>query len=477
MRDVAQGVRLLLAAAVSVSVLVMGQTETARSDNPAGHAIADKFASDGAADARKRARPKREPNAAPRRVTDGRDEEADMLARARSEAEARRREQDRERAAAEEADRSARDAARLEEERVAEEARRRDEENLIEAARKADEERRIEEARRADDQRRAAAARADEDRRIEEARRATAEALRLEEERQARELAAEQERRRAAEALAEQERKRAADARRASEDAVREARRQADEKSRLAAETAELEKQAAAAAQAAERDLEARRITEALSGAANARAERDRARIGAANPETDHRYERSVTAPSQDAYERDVPMPHAQLSRVAVLLVMEPGNRGIRRHNKTADPLLCTNGGCYVSNGPGSSASFMAGRKALGVGRTFGERAGACSNSLGCVFRDVELGGLPAFVQPIDMRLVRHDRRPTQHVDGPSECRLDTGRLQCRRTIDGGSYLMWIVPEDVASRAGPDLLERAIADGLPASQTAALARW
>jgi hypothetical protein len=474
-----QGVRLLLSAAVSVSVLAFGLAQTARSENPAGHAIAEKFATDGAGGkAEKRNRGGATPQS---HKPDGRAEEADMLARARAEADDRRRELERERAAAEEGDRRARDAARIEEERRTEEARRRDEEQLVEAARRADDERRFEESRKAEEQRRAAAGREDEERRIEEARRAVAEALRIEEERQARELAAEQERRRTAEALAEQERRRAADARRASEEAVREARRRADEKSRLAAETAELEQQAATAAQAAERDFEARRITESLASAAQARAERERARESARSfAESQSGNGRMGAGEVEPRFpheaDRDYQDKTTASHRVSVLLVMEPGSRGIRRHNKSADPLLCINGGCYVSNGPASAARFMAGRKALGLGRTLGERAGACSNSLGCVFRGIDLGSLPTLMQPIDMRLVRHDRRPSQQIDGPSDCRLDTGRLQCRQTIDGGSYHMWIVPEDVANRAGPDLLERAVAEGLPASRTAALSR-
>lgn len=161
---------------------------------------------------------------------------------------------------------------------------------------------------------------------------------------------------------------------------------------------------------------------------------------------------------------------------MTVLLLMQPGDRGIRRHNKTADPLLCNGGGCFVSNGPDAAASFLPGRKALGFGRTFGARAGACSNTLGCVFRDVELGALPVALQPVDMRVMHHDRREPQTVDTPADCRTHAGRLMCRRTIQAGNYTMWVVREDIARAAGPAALEQALADGLAESEQVAVTR-
>ena len=68
--------------------------------------------------------------------------------------------------------------------------------------------------------------------------------------------------------------------------------------------------------------------------------------------------------------------------RVTVLMIMAPGTYGIRRGASVADPVLCTTDGCYVSNGADIPARFMPRRRALGVGNTFGARAGACRQSL-----------------------------------------------------------------------------------------------
>jgi colicin import membrane protein len=161
--------------------------------------------------------------------------------------------------------------------------------------------------------------------------------------------------------------------------------------------------------------------------------------------------------------------------RVAVLLLMQPGSRGIRRFEKTGDPLLCVGTGCYVSTGAKKAATFLPGRKAFGFNNTMGARAGACSKSLVCIYRDVAFDPRSAFVQPVDMRLIRHDRREGQPVVGDSRCKLSSsGALDCRRPVIGPDYRIWIVPEALAREAGPRALERALAEGLPDSQHAAL---
>jgi colicin import membrane protein len=156
----------------------------------------------------------------------------------------------------------------------------------------------------------------------------------------------------------------------------------------------------------------------------------------------------------------------APTERVAVLLVMEPGNRGIRRHNKTADPVLCGDGGCYVSNGTAAPASLLPTHRALGFLRTWGSRAGACNHALGCVFRDVDLTAMRGRLQPVDMRVLRHDRREAVGIDATSACKARQGHLTCRSGIHGTTYTMWIVPEVLANVAGPEALQAAVDHGL-----------
>lgn len=162
---------------------------------------------------------------------------------------------------------------------------------------------------------------------------------------------------------------------------------------------------------------------------------------------------------------RDPTLGDRSSTRVAVLMVMVPGTRGIRRGSQTADPVLCGERGCYISTGAGSTAEVLPMRKALGAGRTLGDRAGACRNELGCIFRGVDLVAYPAILQPVDMRLVKHDRRQPQVLHETSSCRLAQGELSCE-PIQGPDYVMWVVPEAMAEAAGSDVLERALEQGL-----------
>ncbi len=153
---------------------------------------------------------------------------------------------------------------------------------------------------------------------------------------------------------------------------------------------------------------------------------------------------------------------HTDLRDVTVLLVMDAGSRGIRRWNKNADPMLCVGGSCYVSRGADVPAEQMSHGKAFGPGVALGKRAGACSNHLGCVFRHVDLGSTREWLQPVDLRILRHDRRESKLVTADPTCAITAGRLSCDRAIDGGTWRAWIVPEHIARRAGAAALEAAL---------------
>ena len=298
-------------------------------------------------------------------------------------------------------------------------------------------------------------------------RRRAAELERLESERRA-----EEQRRQEAARIAEESEK----ARLAAEVAQR-----AAEERRLADLKAEEERRAAAAdavrreAQARERQAEADRISEALRQARDARERRREAEEREANRLLEEAERQAALPPSprQQPSSPTVSVPEASpppveeadSMRFAVLLVMQPGDRGIRRTNKTADPVLCSDLGCYVSTGAATPATLLQQRKALGFGRTWGGRAGACANALGCIFRGVEVAST-SFLQPVDMRVVRHDRREAKTIAHGSRCSVVAGRLACREPYRGPDYVMWLVPERLASEVGPALLERAVAEGL-----------
>jgi colicin import membrane protein len=173
------------------------------------------------------------------------------------------------------------------------------------------------------------------------------------------------------------------------------------------------------------------------------------------------------TAPSPDVHRAaDAPpsryntpsraLSHTHDGRVTILLQMEAREQHGRRH-ESMDPVLCVTDGCYVSNGPEHPASFLPGRRATRFGNAISRRAGACNHAYTCVFRDVEIGALPAEVQPVDIRILRHDRRAPESVETMSTCRGTPGRLACTGAIKGDGYTMWVIPESVAARLPVEL--------------------
>ncbi len=294
----------------------------------------------------------------------------------------------------------------------------------------------------------------------------------------------------------------------ATQPAAREAAERRDDEQRIAEErkraedaerAAEGERKAAEAELAqmeAEREAEAERIDAVLRKARAAREARDRSPPSPTEGTIPGAAVRGMTGDLQEvrgqvessssdrppalslpergspADERDSSARQRSETRVTVLMTMEPGNRGIRRHNKTADPLLCGEHGCYVGAGADAPAAFLPRRRAFGPGQTLGERAGACRDSLGCVFRSVDLVGYPAVLQPIDMRFLRHDRRQPLVLTETSDCRIDQGRLACT-AFHGPDYTMWVVPERIADMAGATELARVIESGLVGGETTA----
>ena len=394
-------------------------------------------------------------------------EEAEMRARARAEAEERRMEEERRlralvqaraeaerRRAAEKAEKERARLAEEERERQAAEAKRLAEIAVREQERKAADARKLEEEnrRRAEEERLEAieAKHLSElaEQEIVRKSRSTRTAefwRRFEEEERGKVLEAEQ---RAAEAQ-RRAGQRAAEARRAA------ALRQLEEEGRRRAEQARAIAKLSAAEEARNADLDDSRL--------NYRPVRS-----ARESWADQRENAYATQPALGgSHAEDVIEPRSPgITRVTVLLVMEPGRRGIRRFNKTADPILCVGAGCYISNGAGSPAQVMRRAKAFGPVVAIGTRAGTCSSSLTCVFRSVDLERPRSEIQPIDLRILRHDRRQPSTVMADPTCRTDGNRLTCSRTVVADDYRMWIVPETVAERAGAVALEYAVRAGL-----------
>ena len=160
--------------------------------------------------------------------------------------------------------------------------------------------------------------------------------------------------------------------------------------------------------------------------------------------------------------------------RATVLMVLAPTSGRARDSERGSDPVLCVSAGCYVSNGAQAPATYHAFNASLSLGGRLGRGAGDCNHSSVCVFRNVDFGTGAALVQPINLRLVRHDRREQREVSVDDSCRVIDGRLSCSRPVRTASYTLWVVPEGIARDIGPEMLMAALTAGLRTAQTAEL---
>ena len=501
-----------LAGALTTAVILTVSAVAPAVADPAvhpGHAIADRFAADAdrarAAEAARKDAARQE--AQRRRAAQAekaakekaqKEWEAELLARAKAEAEDRRQLEI--------------EASRLDAARAAREAQEAEAEHQrAERARLIEAQRQVEQARIAED-----ALKAEETKRAAEALRLAAERAAAEETRKAEEAKAQETRRIEAARLADEAR-RTEQAAWAAEEAKRaETIRKANEELRVAAERAAAEdaKRAEEAQRAVKRatedetrrvgaleaDAEVKRVAERLrrireehlarhTGSAERTVQPSSAtvpvnRLGgptvADAPNSKAATPQLVAGPPPEQVPLEAASFHTD-GRVTVLLQMEPRFRRGRGH-ESMDPVLCLVDGCYVSNGPQAPATFLPGHRAMRFGNVIGRRAGACNHAHACVFRDVDIGALPAEVQPVDIRVLRHDRRQPESIDALSTCRGTAGRLACKDPIQGDGYTMWVIPEAVARRLPVELFgiaaaEEGSADSPRAAQLRPRGRW
>lgn len=229
----------------------------------------------------------------------------------------------------------------------------------------------------------------------------------------------------------------------------------------------------------ARREAELKRLSEKLKRAAEARGPQPPVEVSAnspwltdvavAKPDLEPDQRSGLGARPSDGY-RQV---DESAGRATILIVMA-GSGSLRDSSRGSDPILCVDNGCYVSNGAQAPSTYHSFSQSLSLGGRFGRGAGECNHSNVCVFRNVDIGDSGAMVQPINLRLVRHDRREQAEAAIDTSCRVIEGRLSCARPITTTTYTMWVVPETMARDIGPELLTGALSGGLRTAQTAEL---
>lgn len=133
---------------------------------------------------------------------------------------------------------------------------------------------------------------------------------------------------------------------------------------------------------------------------------------------------------------------------------------------KTFDPIICFTSKCFISTGVTTDARAAPRDDALSTKNAVTAGAGACAGQMGCVFRGVTFDqGAP--LQIIDLGLVNHKLHDPLEAKADTTCTLDESDLVCRKPLTAPDYRVWIVPEAIATQAGPEKLSAALDDELP----------
>ena len=131
-----------------------------------------------------------------------------------------------------------------------------------------------------------------------------------------------------------------------------------------------------------------------------------------------------------------------------------------------ADLVLCGAKGCYVSHGLSAPAVFYAG----GSGLRLLKKAGACRDTLKCVFRGVELQKLitdqEPFVQLVDVDYVSHTYLPKTDLRQNFGCQFEKAIVSCKQGVHGAAFSLWALPETLADRAGRAGLDQVLFKGV-----------
>lgn len=143
-----------------------------------------------------------------------------------------------------------------------------------------------------------------------------------------------------------------------------------------------------------------------------------------------------------------------------------------------ADIVLCGAAGCYVGNGLEKPATFYEGSSGL----LLIKKAGACRDSLSCVFRDIDLSKLTTetnkIIEPVDVDYVSHSYMggvPVQTGSMPNDvpaflkldnCSLKRPVIACQVGVHERNYSLWAMPEKLAQTGGRDALDAVLFKGL-----------
>ncbi len=161
---------------------------------------------------------------------------------------------------------------------------------------------------------------------------------------------------------------------------------------------------------------------------------------------------------------------------ITAVVMAEKENGSAWDIGEGADIILCGAAGCYVSNGLEQAATFYEGRGAFRLIK----KAGACRDSLKCVFRNVDLeklqGDKSYNLQLVDVDYVSHNYMALAEVRDHSNCSVNSARLECGRGVHKRDYSLWVIDETIAKTAGKAGLDYALFKGVQAQRVGELTK-
>ncbi len=167
----------------------------------------------------------------------------------------------------------------------------------------------------------------------------------------------------------------------------------------------------------------------------------------------------------------------APIDRYSIALIVMPLQADGSAWDVTAgaDLVICGSSGCYVSNGLEKTATFYEG----GAGLRLVKKAGACRDSLACVFREVDFSKLiteqNSLVEPVDVDYVSHtymggvSYKKTDEINSlfsDDNCALKKSVLDCKVGVHQRNYSLWVLPERLAKFGGKEALDAVLFKGL-----------
>lgn len=154
-------------------------------------------------------------------------------------------------------------------------------------------------------------------------------------------------------------------------------------------------------------------------------------------------------------------------SRASILLALETGGASTKSGpSQSFDPIVCLADDCFISAGLNSDAVKLSKSDALKLKTTSEASPDSCKNKVACVFRNVAIPA-GAQLQVVELGSASHDPSRTADAAPDTSCKATDGNLMCDQPIATPDFKIWVVPEETARAAGVQLIEDAVADGLP----------